>query len=226
MHGSLSHPLALSRTNCALFNACPGKTPSWWSDARLAGLTCTANASWYDSAVEPGNPPFSGDCQGSYQAQDAIDSSWHTRLDTAAGFCGVPRSPELAVSSYVRAYQFGTCTPDEVEVLADAIAGGLDSPHLAQTRLPVATLWRAGRRLDVPISVSYAGTVPSAGLQDSAPGAVSRVSLHWQGSIAFARAYTRTPNGCRLPPYLTAAERRPQSADAPGRTGPPRNGAS
>jgi hypothetical protein len=198
-----STPLGPSKRDSAVVLGCPGKFLKWRSYGDLENLTFVVNDSWYEPNVnEPGNPPTTGSCQGDFRATAAIDSAWDTELFTAMGSAGIPRSPELAISSYVNPSRAGSCDLENREILRDAAAGGLDQPRYLKFRLPKKKLMHATRRVRIPVSAGYSGKVPLYGYQEYAPGPESTLDYHWQGEITFSRAYTCTPNGCALPEEL------------------------
>jgi hypothetical protein len=202
MQSQLPRALGPSLRDGALFFGCPGKIPKWSSHANLPNLTFAVSSSWYESNALSGNQPTSGTCQGSYHAEATISASWNTDLLSEAGVLGAPRTPELTISSYVNDSSIGGCKLEDREILADAASGGLDRYRLIKIPLPAQKLWHAARRVTVPIDASFSGQVPQSGYREYAPGPVSTLDFHWQGQITFARAYTCTPNGCRLPEEL------------------------
>jgi hypothetical protein len=110
------------------------------------------------------------------------------------------------MDDYVQPAQFGSCVPDNVEVLADIVSGVLDNRHYAPTRLPFTVLWHSGRHFTLPVNLSYDGPIAVTGdqyYQD--PGARTTINVRWHGSIGFVRAYTCTPNGCAPPEELPPA---------------------
>jgi hypothetical protein len=202
MTSNLSRPLGPSLSDGALFSACPGKTPHWMSHAALPHVSFAVSSSWYEPHASLGEPPTSGTCAGSFQAEPGINASWHADLFTDAGLIGQPRKPELAIGTYVNASRVGGCEIENREILRDAAVDGLDHPRLETVSLPESKLRHAARRVSIPVDISYSGKVPLYGYQEYAPGSVSTLDFHWQGEITFARAYTCTPNGCRLPEEL------------------------
>lgn len=206
----VSHP-RFDYQNFGDFGGCPGDPPScfpgaaickgvWWSMVTPT-MTTVVTESGFDSGVEDANPPSSSSCQGSYVTTPSILSAWRF----PHYFGSTPRTPKLSVGGYVGQSRFGTCVVQDVEVVSDVRRYVLGQAHYAPTTLPVKLLWHARRHFTLPVSVSYSGPIPVTGdqyYQD--PGASTTVSVHWQGSISFVRAYTCTPNGCmppqRLPP--------------------------
>jgi hypothetical protein len=203
MTSHLQKALGPSKRDSAVFFGCPGKTPKWSADARLDNLTFAVGDSWYEpNTSEPGNPPLTGSCEGTYHAEGLIEAAWHFELLTESGSTRVPRAPELLISSYVNPSRAGDCDLENREILRDAAAAGLDKRLFAKFRLPAGKLWHAARRVTVPVDASFSGRVPQYGSQEYAPGPVSTLDFHWHGEITFARAYTCTPNGCALPEEL------------------------
>jgi hypothetical protein len=202
MQSQLPRALGPSLRDGALLFACPGKTPRWSSHADLPSLAFAVSSTWYESNAPSGNAPTSGTCQGTYHADARIAASWNTDLFGEAGFVGVPRTPELTISSYVNDWSIGGCKLEDREILADAASGGLDRYRLIKIPLPAKPLSHAARQVTVPINASFSGRVPQYGYQEYSPGPVSTLDFHWQGQITFSRAYTCTPNGCRLPEEL------------------------
>jgi hypothetical protein len=203
MTGHLPKALGPSRRDSAIFFGCPGRTPKWSAAAVLPKLTFAVNDSWYEpNTSEPGNPPLTSSCEGTFQADAGIDAAWHTQLLTESGPTRVPRTPELLIGSYVNPSRAGSCDLENREILRDAAAAGLGKRLFETFRLPAGKLWHSARRLTVPVDASYSGKVPQYGYQEYAPGPVSTLDFHWQGAITFSRAYTCTPNGCRLPEEL------------------------
>jgi hypothetical protein len=185
-----------------IFGACPGKKPlhpPYWFSSVGGSPRLTISASWYDTGNDAGTAPFSGSCQGSFVYELGLDSAWRADLDTSQGITTIGRHPTQAVSGYVNVGPSGACSTDNLEIAADAIQGGLDSAHTAPIRLPTAALMREGRTAKIPVGVSWSGRVGQYGIKEGDPGAVSTVSISWQGTITLRRAYTCTPNGCGLP---------------------------
>jgi hypothetical protein len=148
--------------------------------------------------------PTSGGCSGRYKSPINFEAGWNvplTSIQLTLNKTISTRTPKVYLSSYVNPTQFGTCNQNDVEILRDAVAGGLDTPFGARFKVATPTLKRLGRRFSVGVDVSYSGPVPiqvSEFYQE--PGAISTVRLHWRGTLNFSRAFTCQPHGCDWPP--------------------------
>ena len=158
-----------------------------------------SSASWYDSGVQSGDPPYNGSCYGSYRNPAFVDSGWQwplTALTTPSGNYLVPRTPEADIYAVEDASSFGSCNRADTEIIEDTMMAGVDTPLAIHITLPLATLRHAGRRVVIPINLTRSGPVAMNGVESSNPGAVSTVTLSWHGGITYSRAYTCSPHNC------------------------------
>jgi hypothetical protein len=205
MTDPLTSGVPLSHSAYAVFNqgSCLGK-PALLSLVDVPHATFDVTASWQDSALDTGDQAVTGSCSGSFRAVPIVDSAWNAQLTDIQILLGRTvhtSTPAVYVGSYVNPEQFGSCNQDNIEVLRDAIAGGIDSPFGAHFSLAVRTLKRLGRRFTVAVNVTHSGPVPVQGVEFyGAPGAASFINIGWRGELTFSRVYSCEPHGCIYPP--------------------------